>query len=80
MINLGVIDILMLVLLLGVFFYAARKHEMLSFYVALVLVVLIEVERLVPGTLKVVGDAIRGIDTVNAGLPHVEIAPIITIK
>ena len=80
MINLGVIDILLLVLLVSVFVYSARQHERLPFYVALVLVVLIEVERLVPGTLKVIGDAIRGIDTVNAGLPHVEIAPIITIK
>ena len=79
MINLGVIDILLLLLLLSVFFYSTRKHELLPFYVVLVLVALIEIERLVPGTMKVIGDAIRGIDAINATLPHVSISPIVTI-
>ncbi len=80
MINLGVVDIVLLVLLVSVAFYARRRRDMLIFYVALVVVVLIEVERLVPGTLKTLGDGIRGIDAVNATLPHVEISPIIVIK
>ncbi|MBI5876629.1 MAG: hypothetical protein HZB53_03185 [Chloroflexi bacterium] len=80
MINLGVVDILLAVVLVSVAFYARRKREMLIFYLALVLVLLIEVERLVPGTLRLVGEGIRGIDTVNAALPHVEISPIITIR
>lgn len=80
MINLGLIDILLLVILLAVLGYASRKHQMLPFYVVLVIVLMIELERLVPGTMKVLGDAIRGIDAVNAGLPHLSIQPIITVQ
>ena len=79
MINLGVIDILLLVILVVVLAVASRRREMLTFYVVLVLVLIIEFERLVPGTLQFIGNAIRGIDTINAGLPHVSIQPIITI-
>ena len=80
MINLGVIDILLIAVLISMYFYARRQHEMLIFYAALVLIALIEVERLIPGTLKVIGEGIRGIDTINAGLPHIEISPIVNIK
>jgi hypothetical protein len=80
MINMGVVDIVLLLLLLSILFYARRRRDMLIFYVAFVIVALIEVERLVPGTLKAVGDGIRGIDVVNASLPHVQISPIVVIK
>ena len=80
MINLGVIDILLLIILLAVLGYASRKRAMLQFYVVLVIVLIIELERLVPGSLKLLGDAIRGIDAINAGLPHVSIQPIISIQ
>ena len=80
MINLGVFDIALMIGLITAFAYARRRREMAIFYFALVLVAVIEVERLAPGTLKLAGDGIRGINTVNAGLPHVEIQPIITIK
>jgi hypothetical protein len=80
MINLGLIDIVLVLVLLSVFFYSTRKREMLPFYVVLVLVLLIEVERLAPGTMKVIGDGIHSIDAVNANLPHLEIRPIVSIK
>ncbi len=80
MINLGVIDILFLLILIGAFVYASRRHNRLVFYVVLVLVVLIELERLVPGMLTVAGNAIHGIDDFNRQMPHVEISPVVTIK
>lgn len=80
MINLGLIDIFMLVLLILVYVYSARRRMMLPFYVTLVLMLLIELERLVPGVLTFLGNAVHGIDAANAQLPHVEISPIVTIK
>lgn len=80
MINLGLIDVFMLVLLVLMFIYSARRRMMLPFYVTLVLLLLIELERLVPGVLAALGNAVHGIDAVNAQLPHVEISPIVTIK
>ncbi len=80
MISLGLIDILLVLLVVGMFLYSSRRHAMLPFYVVLVLVVLIEIERLAPGVLAAAGNAIHGIDAVNKQLPHVEISPIVTIK
>jgi hypothetical protein len=80
MINLGLIDVVMLVLLVAMYVYSARRRVMLPFYVALVLLALIELERLVPGVLAYLGSAVHSIDAVNAQLPHVQISPIITIK
>ena len=53
---------------------------MLAFYVVLVLIILIELERLLPGLLTAAGNTIHGIDAFNQQLPHVEISPVITIK
>lgn len=80
MISLGLIDIVLVLLLVGVFVNSSRRRAMLPFYVVLVLVVLIEIERLAPGVLAAAGSAIHGIDAVNKQLPHVEISPIVTIK
>ncbi len=80
MINLGVIDILFLLILIAAFVFASRRHNMVIFYTVLVLVILIELERLVPGMLTAAGNAVHGIDTFNQQLPHVEISPVITIK
>ncbi len=80
MINLGLIDVFMLVLLVLMYVFSARRRMMLPFYVTLVLLLLIELERLVPGVLTFVGNAVHGIDAVNAQLPHIEISPIVTIK
>jgi hypothetical protein len=80
MINLGVIDVLLLLVLLGTLFRALRTHNLLPFFILLFLVLLIELERLVPGTMAALGNGIRAIDVVNEQLPHVQISPIITIK
>jgi hypothetical protein len=80
MIELGLIDIFMLVLLVLVYVFSMRRRMIWPFYVALVLFVLIELERLVPGLLTALGNAVHGIDAVNAQLPHVEISPIVTVK
>ncbi len=80
MINLGVIDIVMLALLIVVFAYASRRHRMWVFYLTLVVLLLIELERLAPGTLAAVGTAVHGIDAFNVQMPHVQISPIITVK
>ena len=66
MINLGIIDIFMLVLLALVYVFSMRKRMIWPFYVTLVLLVLIELERLVPGLLIALGNAVHGIDSVNA--------------
>lgn len=80
MINLGVIDILFLLILIGAFVYANRRHNRLVFYVVLVLIALIELERLAPGMLTAAGNTIHGIDDFNQQMPHVQISPVITIK
>ncbi len=80
MISLGLIDILLVLLVVAMFIYASRRRALLPFYVTLVLVVLIEIERLAPGALAAAGNAIHGIDAINKQLPHVEISPIVTIK
>jgi hypothetical protein len=80
MINLGVIDVLLLLVLVGTLFRALRTHNLLPFFIALFIIFLIELERLVPGTMSALGNGIRSIDVVNKQLPHVEISPIITIK
>jgi len=80
MINLGLIDLLLLVVLFVSFVYALRARNLLPFSVILILILLIELERLVPGTMTALGKAIHTIDLVNAQLPHIQIQPIITIK
>jgi hypothetical protein len=77
MINLGVLDIVLLVVLLLAYVYSRRKHITLPFYLVLFLLVLMQVERLFPGLFAGI---VRGVDTLNAQMPHVQISPIITIK
>ncbi|MEP7200144.1 MAG: hypothetical protein ABI874_10025, partial [Chloroflexota bacterium] len=69
MINLGIIDLVLILIVIGAYAVARRQRGMLPFYIVLVLVIVLEAERFAPGTLKTVGDAIRGIDAVNARLP-----------
>lgn len=79
MINLGVLDILLILLVIVAYVYGLRRNAKWLFYTALVIVVLIELERLVPGVMASMGNAVHGIDAFNATLPHLEIRPIITI-
>ncbi len=80
MINLGLIDLLLLVILVAAFMYALRRRGWLTFAIVLIVILLIELERLAPGTLTALGNAIHAIDKVNAQLPHVQIQPIITVQ
>ncbi len=80
MINLGFIDLLLLVVLFVSFLYALRARNLLPFWAVLIIIILIELERLVPGTMTALGKAIHTIDAVNAQLPHIQILPIITIQ
>jgi hypothetical protein len=50
------------------------------FAVTLTLVILIELERFAPGSLTFMQGAIRGIDSINEQLPHIQISPIVTIQ
>ncbi len=80
MINLGLIDLLILVVLFISFVLALRRRAWLQFAIILVIVILIELERLVPGTMTAIGNSIHAIDAMNAQLPHIQIQPIITIQ
>ncbi len=80
MINLGVIDLLLLIILIVAFVYALRRRGWLTFSIVLIIILLIELERLAPGTMTAIGDTIHTIDKVNAQLPHVQIQPIITVQ
>ncbi len=80
MINLGVIDLLLLVILIVAFMNALRRRGWLAFAIVLVIVFIIELERLAPGTMTAIGNGIHAIDQVNAQLPHVRIEPIVTIQ
>ncbi|HEX7974577.1 MAG TPA: hypothetical protein VF498_09230 [Anaerolineales bacterium] len=70
---------LLLVVLIVSFVYALRGRNLIQFAIVLVIVLLIEFERLVPGTMTAIGNVIHTIDVVNAQLPHVQIQPIVTI-
>jgi hypothetical protein len=80
MISLGLIDVLLIAVLLVTFIRALRTHSLLLFVIVLVVVFLIELERFAPGSLTGIQGAIRGIDTINKQLPHIQISPIITIQ
>lgn len=77
MINLGLMDIILLVIMVLALVYANRKKSMTPFYIVLAILVFIEFERLFPGVFPAI---VRGMDAINAQLPHVEISPIITIR
>ena len=80
MINLGLIDLLLLLVLFVSFLYSLRTHNLLPFSAILIIILLIELERLVPGTMTALGKGIHSIDEINAQLPHIRILPIVTIQ
>jgi hypothetical protein len=80
MINLGFVDIFLVLILIIALIYSLKRRYMLPFYVILTVVVLIELERLVPGMMTTIGSAIHRIDAINEQLPHVQISPIVTIR
>ena len=80
MISFGLIDLLLIFLLLATFFSALRTRTILPFAITLVIVFLIELERFAPGSLGAMQGMIRGINSINAQLPHIQISPIVTIQ
>ncbi len=80
MISLGIVDIALLVVLIIAAVIGARTHQMVRFWIVLVIVLIILAERFAPGTLAAIGNAIHGIDRVNALAPHININPVITIQ
>ena len=80
MITLGVVDIVLLVVLIiaAVISTQRRSYGLVFFFGALFLLIL--VERLAPGFLATIGNAIHGIDALNDKMPHLSINPVITFK
>jgi len=79
MISFGLIDLLLIILLLATFLSAIRTRTILPFIILLMIVIMIELERFAPGSLTAIQSMIRGIDSINAQLPHIQISPIVTI-
>jgi hypothetical protein len=76
MINLGIVDLILIVLFVLMIYFSFRRHRLgLTILIAVLLFVVL-VERLAPGTLASIGTAIGGIDQVNAAGPHLQIQPI----
>jgi hypothetical protein len=80
MINLGLIDLLLLLVLFFSLLYSLRMHNLLPIAAMLIIILLNELERLAPGTMTTLGKAIHNIDAINEQLPHIRISPIITIQ
>ena len=80
MISIGLIDLLLIIILLVTFIGALRARTILPFAIVLVIVTLIELERFAPGSFIAMQSAIRGIDSINNQLPHIQVSPIVTIR
>ncbi len=80
MINLGFVDLILIVLFVVMIYYAARRGGRGLAVLIAVLLVAVIFERLVPGMLASIGNVIRGIDQLNAVGPHLEIQPIVRFQ
>jgi predicted PurR-regulated permease PerM len=80
MINLGLLDLLLIILLLVTFYNALRRHSVLPFAIMLILVFLIELGRFAPGSFVALQSVVRGIDSINKQLPHIQISSTVTIQ
>ncbi len=80
MISLGIVDIVLILLILIALYSAIRRRGVgASLLVALILLMIL-IERLAPGTLASIGNAIHSLDQVNNAGPHVTIEPIIRFQ
>jgi hypothetical protein len=80
MIDLGIVDLILILLFVLMIYLSLRRRGLgLSILIAVLLLAVI-LERLAPGTLASIGNAIRGIDQVNAAGPHLEIQPIVRFQ
>ncbi len=80
MVSLGIIDIVLIILLLVALSTASRRRNAGLALIVIALLLVIFLERFVPGSLAALGNAIRGIDRVNDNGPHLTIAPIVSFK
>ncbi len=80
MITLGVVDLILILLFIFMIYNISRRRGLgLSILIAVILLVVI-LERLEPGTMTSIGLAIRGLDQVNAVGPHIQFQPIIRFQ
>ena len=80
MINLGIVELILIVLFVLMIYFSFRRRGLgLTILIAVLLFVVL-VERLAPGTLAGIGTAIGGIDQVNAAGPHLQIEPIVHLQ
>lgn len=80
MISLGVVDLILILLFAAAVFMATRRRGRAVSILIAVLLIFVLIERIAPGTIAKVGDAIRGIDQINNSGPHLTINPIIQIQ
>jgi len=80
MINLGLIDLLLIILLLATFYNAIRRRAILPFAIVLLFVFLIELGRFSPSSFNTLQGMAQSIDSINKQLPHIQISPVVTIQ
>ncbi len=80
MISIGIVD-LILIVLLAIAIFASGKRKATTFSVLIVAILIVVIfERVAPGTLTSIGNAIHGIDQVNDAGPHITIQPIVRFQ
>jgi diacylglycerol kinase len=80
MISIGIVDLVIAVILLIIATVAVRRRLYTRLYLVLAILLVFMVERLVPGTLNALGNAVHSIDRINDLGPHLTINPIISFK
>ena len=80
MISIGIVDLVIAVLLILIAIVAVRRRLYTRLYLVLAILLVFMVERLVPGTLNALGNAVHSIDRINDLGPHLTINPIISFK
>lgn len=80
MINLGIVDLVLIVLFVLMIYFSFRRRRLGATVLIALLLLVVIAERLVPGTLASTGTVISKLDQVNAAGPHLEIQPIVHIQ
>ncbi len=80
MISIGIVDLILIILLAVAIFTSGRRRARTVSVLIVALLIIIIVERLAPGTLAGIGNAIHSIDRVNDAGPHITIQPIVNFQ
>ncbi len=80
MISIGIVDLILIILLVVAIFASGRRRARTVSVLIVALLIIIIVERVAPGTLASIGNAIHGIDRVNDAGPHITIQPIVNFQ